>query len=164
VVGTALERLSRQLTAHPVHVKIASDFPLLPFDGILLEQVLMNLLDNAAKYAPADTPIDIHAWIDNGEALIQVADRGPGLAAEELERVFEKFYRGAHTTATASRGAGLGLAICSAIIQAHGGRIWAENRPGGGACFLFSLPLEGPPPTVETDDPEALAKEGIKAS
>jgi two-component system sensor histidine kinase KdpD len=164
VVGTALERLSRQLTAHPVQVEIASDFPLLPFDGILLEQVLMNLLDNAAKYAPADTPIAIHAWIDNGEALVQVADRGPGLAAEELERVFEKFYRGVHTTTTTSRGAGLGLAICSAIIQAHGGRIWAENRPGGGACFLFSLPLEGPPPTVETDDPEAPAKEGIKAS
>ena len=163
VVGTALERLSRQLTAHPVHIDIAPDFPLLPFDGILLEQVLMNLLDNAAKYAPAGTPIDIHAWIDNGEALVQVADRGPGLAAEELGRVFEKFYRGAHTMATASRGAGLGLAICIAIMQAHGGRIWAENRPGGGACFLFSLPLEGPPPTVETDVPEALAEEGTKA-
>jgi two-component system sensor histidine kinase KdpD len=164
VVGTALERLSRQLTAHPVHIDIAPDFPLLPFDGILLEQVLMNLLDNAAKYAPAGTPIDIHAWIDNGEALVQVADRGPGLAAEELGRVFEKFYRGAHTMATASRGAGLGLAICIAIMQAHGGRIWAENRPGGGACFLFSLPLEGPPPTVETDVSEALAQEGTQAS
>ena len=156
VVGTALRRLSRQLTAHPVHVEIAADFPLVPFDGILLEQVLMNLLDNAATYAPAGTSIDLHAWIDDGEALVQVADRGPGLAAEELERVFEKFYRGAHTTASGSRGAGLGLAICSAIIQAHGGRIWAENRPGGGACFLFSLPLEGQPPTVETDGPETL--------
>jgi two-component system sensor histidine kinase KdpD len=157
VVGTALERLSRQLTAYPVHVEIAADFPLVPFDGLLLEQVLMNLLDNAAKYAPVGTPIDLHAWIDDDEALVQVADRGPGLAAEDLERVFEKFYRGAHTTATTSRGAGLGLAICSAIIQAHGGRIWAENRPGGGTCFLFSLPLEGPPPSVETDVPEALA-------
>ena len=82
-------------------IEIASDFPFVPFDGILLEQVLMNLLDNAAKYAPAGTPIDIHAWIDEGEALVQVADRGPGLAAEELGRVFEKFYRGAHPTATA---------------------------------------------------------------
>ena len=164
VVSTALERLSQQLSAHPIEIKIASDFPFVPFDGILLEQVLMNLLDNAAKYAPAGTPIDIHAWMDEDEALVQVADRGPGLAAEDLERVFEKFYRGAHTTATASRGAGLGLAICSAIIQAHGGRIWAENRSGGGACFLFSLPLEGPPPTVDVDVPEALAKEGTKAS
>jgi two-component system sensor histidine kinase KdpD len=157
VAGTALARLSRQLIAHPVHVEIASDVPLLPFDGLLLEQVLMNLLDNAAKYAPEGTPIDLHAWIDEDEALVQVADRGPGLTAEELERVFEKFYRGAHTTATGSRGAGLGLAICSAIIQAHGGRIWAENRPGGGACFWFSLPLEGQPPSVEMDVPDALA-------
>jgi len=157
VVGTALARLSRQLIAHPVHVEIASDVPLLPFDGLLLEQVLMNLLDNAAKYAPEGTPIDLHAWIDEDEALVQVADRGPGLTAEELEHVFEKFYRGAHTTATGSRGAGLGLAICSAIIQAHGGRIWAENRPGGGACFWFSLPLEGQPPSVEMDVPDALA-------
>jgi two-component system sensor histidine kinase KdpD len=143
---------------------MAADFPLVPLDGLLLEQVLMNLLDNAAKYAPAGTPIDIHAWIDNGEALVQVADRGPGLAAEDLGRVFEKFYRGVQATAPVSRGAGLGLAICSAIIQAHGGRIWAENRPGGGACFWFSLPLEGSPPTVETDDPEVLATEGTKAS
>jgi two-component system sensor histidine kinase KdpD len=164
VVGTALERLSRQCTAHPVHVKIAADFPLVPFDGLLLEQVLLNLLDNAAKYAPAGTPIDLHAWIDEGEALIQVADRGPGLAAEDLGRVFEKFYRGVHATAPASRGAGLGLAICSAIIEAHGGRIWAENRPGGGACFLFSLPLEGSPPIVEMEVPEARAEEGPKAS
>jgi two-component system sensor histidine kinase KdpD len=94
---------------------------------------------------------------------VQVADRGPGLAADELERVFEKFYRGTHPMTTASRGAGLGLAICSAIIQAHGGRIWAENRPGGGACFLFSLPLEGPPPTVATEVPEVPAEEGIQA-
>ena len=157
VVGTALTRLSQPLSAHPVRIEIASDFPFVPVDGILLEQVLMNLLDNAAKYAPAGTPIDIHAWIDAGEALVQVADRGPGLAAEELGRVFDKFYRGAHPTATGSRGAGLGLAICSAIIQAHGGRIWAENRPGGGACFRFSLPLEGHPPSVEMDGPEALA-------
>jgi two-component system sensor histidine kinase KdpD len=164
VVGTALARLSQHLSTHPVHIKIAADFPFVPFDGILLEQVLMNLLDNAAKYAPAGTPIYIHAWIDAGEVLVQVADRGPGLAAEDLEHVFEKFYRGAHATATASRGAGLGLAICRAIIQAHGGRIWAENRPGGGACFLFSLPLEGSPPTVETDDPEALANEGTETS
>ena len=157
VVGTALTRLSQPLSAHAVHIQIAADFPFVPVDGILLEQVLINLLDNAAKYAPAGTPIDLHAWIDAGEALVQVADRGPGLAAEDLGHVFEKFYRGAHTTATGSRGAGLGLAICSAIIQAHGGRIWAENRPGGGACFPFSLPLEGQPPSVEMDVPDALA-------
>jgi two-component system sensor histidine kinase KdpD len=163
VVGTALQRLSRQLTAHPVQIEMAADFPLVPFDGILLEQVLINLLDNAAKYAPAGTPIDISACIDNGEVIVQVADGGPGLAAGELGRVFEKFYRSAQATASASRGAGLGLAICSAIMQAHGGRIWAENRAGGGACFVFSLPLEGQPPTVEMEGPETLVEEETKA-
>jgi two-component system sensor histidine kinase KdpD len=164
VVGTALEHLSHHLSTHPMQIAIAADFPLVPFDGLLIEQVLMNLLDNAAKYAPAGTPIALRAWIDAGEALVQVADGGPGLATADLERVFEKFYRGAHPMTTASRGAGLGLAICSAIIQAHGGRIWAENRPGGGACFVFSLPLEGPPPGVEPESPEAPAGEGRQAS
>ena len=160
VVGTALARLSQPLSAHPIHITIAADLPFVPFDGILIEQVLMNVLDNAAQYAPAGTPIDIHAWIDDGEALVQIADRGPGLAPDDLGRVFEKFYRGAHSTAISGRGVGLGLAICRAIIQAHGGRIWVENRPGGGACFLFSLPLEGVSPTVETDAPDGLSEEG----
>lgn len=161
VVGIVLERLRQQLAAHPLQVTIAADVPLLPFDELLLEQVLINLLDNAAKYAPAGTPIDLHAWVEHEDVFVQVADRGPGLAAEELERVFDKFYRGTHSIATARRGAGLGLAICSAIIRAHGGRIWAKNRPEGGACFLFSLPLEGPPPIVEMEAPDTPPEGGI---
>jgi two-component system sensor histidine kinase KdpD len=163
VIGTALSRLARQLTEHPIKTTIASDIPLVPFDGLLLEQVLMNLIDNAAQYSPPDTPIDISAWHDNSAVFVQVADRGPGLVAEEVERVFEKFYRGQQATTATSRGAGLGLAICRAIMQAHGGRIWAENRAGGGACFLFSLPLAASPPVVALDTPDADMDQGAKA-
>jgi two-component system sensor histidine kinase KdpD len=118
---------------------------------LLLEQVLLNLIDNAAKYSPAGSHIEISAWNDRGEVIVQVADRGPGLAPEEVERVFEKFYRGQQAMAATGRGAGLGLAICRAIMQAHGGRIWAQNRAGGGACFSFSLPLAASPPPVALD-------------
>jgi two-component system, OmpR family, sensor histidine kinase KdpD len=164
VIGTALSRLSRQLTAHPVKTSIAADMSLVPFDGILLEQVLMNLFDNAAKYSPPGSAIEVRAWIEPGKAIVQVADRGPGLAADEVEDIFGKFYRGRQATVTASRGAGLGLAICQAIIQAHGGRIWAENRDAGGACFSFSLPLAGTPPAVLLDAPEAGMHQGVSAS
>jgi two-component system sensor histidine kinase KdpD len=161
VIGTALHRLSRQLTEHSIKTIIAPDMPLVPFDGLLMEQVLLNLIDNAAKYAPAGSPIEISAWNDRGEVIVQVADRGPGLAPEEVERVFEKFYRGQQ--AATSRGAGLGLAICRAIMQAHGGRIWAQNRAGGGACFSFSLPLAASPPVVALDVPDADMDHGAKA-
>jgi two-component system sensor histidine kinase KdpD len=163
VIGTALSRLSRQLTGHPIKTTIASDIPLVPFDGLLLEQVLMNLIDNAAQYSPSGTPIDISAWHGNSAVFVQVADRGPGLVAEEVERVFEKFYRGQQATAATSRGAGLGLAICRAIMQAHGGRIWAENRAGGGACFSCSLPLAASPPVVALDVPDTDMAHGAKA-
>jgi two-component system sensor histidine kinase KdpD len=163
VIGTALSRLSRQLTEHPITTTIASDIPLVSFDGLLLEQVLVNLIDNAAQYSPPGTPIDISAWHDNSAVFVQVADRGPGLVAEEVERVFEKFYRGPQATAATSRGAGLGLAICRAIMQAHGGRIWAENRAGRGACFSCSLPLAASPPVVALDIPDTDMDQGAKA-
>jgi two-component system sensor histidine kinase KdpD len=136
--------------------------PLVPFDGLLLEQVLLNLIDNAAQYSPAGSCIEVSAWGNSGEVIVQVADRGPGLAPEEAERVFEKFYRGQSATVATSRGAGLGLAICRAIMQAHDGRIWAQNRQGGGACFSFSLPLVASPP-VALDVPEADMAQGAKA-
>jgi two-component system, OmpR family, sensor histidine kinase KdpD len=114
---------------------------------VLVEQILINLLENAAKYTPAGTAMDVRAWAEDGRVMVEVADRGPGLAAGDESRIFEKFYRGA---APDSRGAGLGLAICRAIVEAHGGRIWAQNRPDGGAAFRFFLPIEGEPPHVGT--------------
>lgn len=146
VVGAALSHLEMALRDRSVHTDVAKDLPLVPMDDVLVEQALINLLENASKYTPADTPIDIRAWAEDEHVTVEVADRGPGLAAGDLSRIFEKFYRGA---APDSRGAGLGLAICRAVVEAHGGRIWAENRPEGGAVFRFSLPIGGTPPPSE---------------
>jgi len=118
-------------------------------DDVLVEQVLTNLLDNALKYTPAGTPIRIVATASEGRITVEVADRGPGLRPGDEERVFEKFYRGAGTS---ERGAGLGLAICKGIVQAHGGRVWAHTLPEGGVAFFFTLPMtEAPPALTPTD-------------
>ena len=142
-VGVALIRLEDRLREHPVHVRLPPDLPLVPIDGVLIEQVFINLLENAVKYTPPGTPIEITATAVDGAVRVDVADRGPGLPAGEEARIFEKFYRVPGATSTS--GVGLGLTICRGIITAHGGRIWAENRPGGGAMFRFTLPLSGPP-------------------
>ena len=115
-------------------------------DDLLVEQVLVNLLENAAKYAPTGSPIELNAVADGGRLTVEVADRGPGLPLDEISRVFEKFYRGRDSTRRS--GAGLGLAICRGIIELHGGGITAENRAGGGAFFRFWLPLAGTQPAV----------------
>jgi two-component system sensor histidine kinase KdpD len=147
IVGVALIRLEERLKDHPVQVKLPPDLPLLEVDGLLMEQVLVNLLENAAKYTPAGTPIEISAIVRNGAIETSVADRGPGLPAGEEEKVFDKFYRApVGVNGGATGGVGLGLTICRGIVTAHGGRIWAENRPGGGAAFRFTIPLGGPPP------------------
>jgi two-component system sensor histidine kinase KdpD len=144
VVGAALRRMGRDLEGHPVNTDLPATLPLVPIDGALIEQVFFNLLDNAVKYTPEGCPIEITARAASGTVTVSFADRGPGLPADVLDRVFEKFYRA--KPETAGGGAGLGLTICQAIVSAHGGRIWAENRPGGGLVFNFTLPLaEGPP-------------------
>jgi two-component system sensor histidine kinase KdpD len=146
VVGAALARLSRQLKDHPVTTHIPPDLPFAPLDDLLVQQVLVNLLENATRYTPSGTPIEVSAREEDNSISIEVADRGPGLPPGEPRRLFEKFYRAGES---ASRtGAGLGLAICRGIVQLHGGKIQAENRPGGGALFRFWLPLEGGPPAV----------------
>jgi len=149
VTGIALNRLEARLHDHPLTVSLPPDLPLIPFDSLLLEQVLVNLLENAIKYTPAGTPIELSAHVEPGGVQVEVADHGPGLPPGTEQRVFDKFYRAQPDSV---RGAGLGLAICQGIIQAHGGRIWAENRPEGGAIFRFVLPIEGEPPEVKTDD------------
>jgi len=144
VVGVALIRLEERLKQHPVTVRLPPDLPLLMMDGLLVEQVFVNLLENAAKYTPAGTPVEITAAAGDGAVVVDVADRGPGFPPGEEARVFDKFYRVAGATSTA--GVGLGLTICRGIVTAHGGRIWAENRAGGGAVFHFTLPLAVEPP------------------
>jgi two-component system sensor histidine kinase KdpD len=143
VVGAAVGRMGRHLEGHPVSTDLPATLPLVPIDAALIEQVFFNLLDNAAKYTPEGSPIEITATASGGAVTVSFADRGPGLPADVLDRVFEKFYRA--KPAAGRGGAGLGLTICRAIVSAHGGRIWAENRPGGGLVFRFTLPLsEGP--------------------
>ncbi len=150
VVGSALARVEKRLGARRVDIQLAPDLPLVPLDPLLIEQVLINLLDNAIKYAPGDTPIEISASADEHAVRVTVADRGPGFAPGEETRVFDKFYRGQE--AGARSGAGLGLAIARGIVEVHGGEITAEPRPGGGALFRFTLPLAAKPPEIRSDD------------
>jgi two-component system sensor histidine kinase KdpD len=138
IVGSALERVEKSLGSRRVDVSIPEDLPAVPADEALLEQVLVNLLENAARHTPTSASVEVSARVEGGAVLVAVADRGPGLKEEDLPRVFEKFHRDA-----SSPGAGLGLAICRAVVKVHGGDIRAGNRPGGGAIFSFTLPLEG---------------------
>jgi len=149
VVGAALGRLAEPLRNRAVSTRLPQDLPIVAMDDVLIQQVLINLLDNAVKHTPNGSPIEIAAWPDQGAVTVEVADRGPGLASGDEERVFDKFYRG--PTARA-HGTGLGLAICRGIVEAHGGRILAENRAGGGVAFRFTLPLTGTPPKLEPVD------------
>ncbi len=147
VVGVALHRLESRLGGRDVILAVPHDLTPVPLDDVLMGQVFVNLLENALKYAPAGSPIEIAAIARTGEVEVTVSDRGPGVPLPDKEHVFEKFYR--LTREGRTGGAGLGLAICRGIVDAHGGRIWVEDRPGGGASFKFTLPIEGLPPEVE---------------
>ncbi|MGC2520970.1 MAG: DUF4118 domain-containing protein, partial [Burkholderiales bacterium] len=149
VVGGAISRLSDRLAGHKVTTRLPRETVLAKFDAVLIEQVLMNLLENAAKYTPPGCRIEIAVEPRRDEIEFTVADDGPGLPPGEEKKVFEKFHRGAPESAPG--GAGLGLAICSAIVAAHGGAIWAENIPAGGAMFRFTLPQSGEPPLMEPE-------------
>jgi two-component system sensor histidine kinase KdpD len=150
-VGVALNSVKRELANYRVRVNIPPDFPLLRFDGFLMEQVLINLLENASRYTPSGSEIEISAVAKDKCAEICVADNGAGLPPGSEERVFDKFFRGVVTSPDGRRGVGLGLAICRAIVEAHGGKISAANRSEGGAVFAISLPCTETPPRVEVD-------------
>jgi two-component system sensor histidine kinase KdpD len=142
VIGAALSRMEEALAGRTVLTDLASDLPLVPLDAVLVQQLLVNLLENALKYTPPESPIEIHVQMQPGRVEIVVADRGPGIPAGEEQRVFEKFYRGSGASAG---GVGLGLAICKGIVTAHGGQIFVRNRSGGGAEFHIQLPVDGQP-------------------
>ncbi len=152
VVGSALNRLEAQIGPREIRVELPEELPLVPVDPVLMEQVLINLLDNALKYSPQDSPIEVKAWSVGSTLTLGVSDQGPGLPAGEEERIFEKLVRGSHPGGVL--GAGLGLAICRAIVAAHGGRIQGHSRPQGGAQFLVSLPLADAPPQVPAEREE----------
>jgi two-component system sensor histidine kinase KdpD len=146
VIGAALSRLTRLLKDRPVTTRLAPDLPFVPLDDLLIQQVLVNLLENAVRHTPPGTPIEIAAALDGRTLVVEVSDRGPGLPSGDPDRLFEKFYRA--VAAGMQSGSGLGLAICRGIVELHGGKIHAENRPGGGAVFRFSLPLGENPPAI----------------
>jgi two-component system, OmpR family, sensor histidine kinase KdpD len=148
IIGVVLNRFSEKLKEHPISIHLSVDFPLVPFDALLIEQVLMNLLDNAIKYTPKETPLDLSATLKGDSLLVELADRGPGIPHGEEKRIFDKFVRGS----TVRGGIGLGLAICQAIISAHGGDIWVENRHEGGTVFRFTLPITGKPKLLEMEE------------
>jgi len=146
IVGGVLARMRRATEHHRVVIDIPEELPLVPVDYVQMEQVFANLISNSLKYAPVDTTIRIGAWAqDDSSISVRVSNQGPPVPEEHLGRIFDKFYR--VTAADRVTGTGLGLSICKGIIEAHGGRIWAENLPDGFA-FNFTLPLarEGTPP------------------
>ncbi|MGZ5583977.1 MAG: two-component system sensor histidine kinase KdpD [Usitatibacter sp.] len=147
IVGSALRSLEPSLAAYPVKVTLPADLPLVEMDATLIERVLANLLENAAKFTPPGTPIEITARAAEGRLEVSVTDDGPGIPAGQEEAIFEKFVRGAAESATP--GVGLGLAICRAIVEAHGGTIHAEKGRARGARFTFTLPLGTPPAAPE---------------
>lgn len=147
LINVALRQNESELAGHPVHLSLPKPLPLVKMDFVLIEQVINNLLLNAANYTPPDTPVDIKAWTAPDAMVISVADRGPGLPQESLAHVFEKFYR---VPGAPAGGTGLGLSIVKGLVEAHGGRVEVQNRPGGGAEFTIYLPLQASPePALE---------------
>lgn len=144
VLGAAVNQVERRLGGRKLETKILGGDALVPLDGILIGQVLVNLLDNAIKYTPEGSPIEIAADVGADWASITVADRGPGLPPGTEVKIFELFYQ----VEPESRGSGLGLAICRGIVEAHGGEISARNRPDGGLAVSFRLPVDGEAPVV----------------
>jgi len=143
VVGSALAGLDEVLAGRDVQVDLPAELPLVELDAVLIERVLVNLLENAAKYTPQGSPVCIVARTAGRHVEIDVSDSGPGFPAGREEQLFDKFERGDRESATP--GVGLGLAICKAIVEAHGGRISAHNVASGGARVRIELPLGQPP-------------------
>ena len=140
LAGSALETVGSLLDDRQVAVSLPEDLPLIDVDFVLMAQVLVNLLDNAARYTGSGARIEIHARASTSEVIISVWDDGPGIAPAEREHVFEKFYRASSAAGAPPSGAGLGLAICRGLVDRHGGQIWAERSPLGGAAISFSVP------------------------
>ncbi|MGZ5277107.1 MAG: two-component system sensor histidine kinase KdpD [Caldimonas sp.] len=163
IVGSAVRATARLLTPRTISTALAAGLPLVECDAVLIERVIVNLLENAAKYTPPSASVRISARAEDGLMHVAVADDGPGIRAGQEEAIFEKFTRGARESSVA--GVGLGLAICKAIVEAHGGTIAAANAPGGGAVFSFTLPLgTAPALDAEDDSPGAAVEPTASAS
>jgi two-component system, OmpR family, sensor histidine kinase KdpD len=150
IIGSALKRAGKLLEGHRVALDLAPDLPVLRLDPVLLEQVLFNLLDNAAKYTPPGTEVRLNAWRESGLVRLHVLDESEGIQSTDIERIFDKFYRVRETTRKRA-GTGLGLTICRGFVEAMGGTIVAGNRPDRiGSVFAITLPVP-----AEADPPRA---------
>jgi two-component system sensor histidine kinase KdpD len=157
LIGAALDAVGMRLEGHPVTVAVPPDLPLAPLDYVLINQVLINLLDNAAKYSPEGGGVRVCAEQVADNVLLAVEDEGPGIPEDDLQHVFEKFFRVKRFENVV--GTGLGLSICKGIVEVHGGKIWAENRQDGGTRLAFTLPLQAQTPTGRLPDVEPLHEE-----
>lgn len=143
LVGCALAAVDPKQKGRQVDVKLAPGHPLVSMDMVLMNQVLINLLDNALKYSPPDSAVEISVLSGDENLILRVADSGSGVPEGELKKIFEKFYR--IPVPESVKGTGLGLSICNGIVEAHGGKIWAENLAGGGFMVSVEIPLLGKP-------------------
>jgi two-component system sensor histidine kinase KdpD len=155
LIADTVSKFERLRHGSQVECDLPADLPICYADPDRLVQVLWNLLENAYKYAPPLSPIRVEARCAGAEMLISIADRGAGIPAEEHEKVFQRFYRLSHHQRSPAKGSGLGLAICRGIVEAHGGRIWVEDRAGGGSIFRVAMPL----PSEELEIGGASTKE-----
>jgi two-component system sensor histidine kinase KdpD len=142
LIMTVVPRLQTTLAGRQVRVEIPDDLPLVAYDYAQIDQVVTNLLENAATHTPPGAGVVVRAAVDHDSVRAEVVDQGPGIPPRDRERVFEPFERGE----TRTRGSGLGLTIARGFVEAHGGRLWVEDAPGGGARFVFTLPVRSPGP------------------
>ncbi|MBI2812393.1 MAG: hypothetical protein HYX67_16430 [Candidatus Melainabacteria bacterium] len=150
--GAAISRSREQLAPYKIVTRLPEDLPLILMDELLIEQVLVNLLDNAAKYSIAGTEILLEAELGDEVLKLSVLNHGLGIAEGEEDKIFDKFYRaGANDTIF---GTGLGLTICRSIVQIHGGKIWAERLQANVTRFIFSLPMTEQPPSIVAEEVE----------
>ena len=143
LIHDVLDHMQPVLQGRTVQTHLPDDLPPVELDYLQMDQVLTNLIENAVRYTPPESPIEVSAQIDGEQMVISVADRGPGIPQADKERVFDKFYRvlGTQRNAATIPGSGLGLAVSKGLVEAHGGHIWVEDRPGGGSIFRFTLPV-----------------------
>ena len=146
IINAVLGDLAEELAGHTVRVTVADDVPLVKLDGIIVEQVLSNIVLNAAQYTQPGTSIHMRAFYDSGTLVFAIEDEGPGLPEESIHRIFDKFFR---VPGTRAGGTGLGLSIVKGFVELHGGSVEAANRPGKGAQFLIRLPVEHKPLSAE---------------
>jgi two-component system sensor histidine kinase KdpD len=142
ICSNALDQCAPELQRHRIRAECPDDSPLIKADHRIIAEALTHLVENAAKYSPVESEIVVRASFNDGEISFSVEDKGPGIAPEESERIFEKFYRGACPDSRRTDGAGMWLAITRGLIEAHGGRIWVKSEPGQGATFTMALQVE----------------------